>query len=229
MGAVLLSAAVLLLTPPFNIQKIEISGNSTVSSEIIRNASGIYEGQNIFRANLKRAEKNIRAQQFVEDVKVRRSLPSKIKIKVTEGVIAAYINYEDNLVGINLAGKTLSFSDKLTREWDKPVIYGLTVTKSSIGEAAEVEEKKKLEGALRLLESFDEMGVLTKITAINMKTADDVDFRYTNDLKIEFGSFEDYDYKMEWLSKITEILGDEPKGVVNMHNTENIAYRQSPD
>ena len=125
--------------------------------------------------------------------------------------------------------KTLSFSDKLTREWDKPVIYGLTVTKSSIGEAAEVEEKKKLEGALRLLKSFDEMGMLTSITAINMKTADDVDFRYTSDLKIEFGSFENYDYKMEWLSKIAEVMGENPKGVVNMHNVQNIAYRQSVD
>ncbi len=221
------AAAVLLLTPPFNINKIEVTGNEKVSTEVILNASGITTSMNIFRADVKTAAKNIRAQQFVEDVKVSRILPSTIKIKVTEGNVAAYINYEDNLVGISLEGKTLCFIDAASREAGKPVIYSLSVEKSAIGEYVEVSEKRKLESALRLLRSFDEMGILEKITAISMNTMDNIAFRYTDNLKIEFGSTDDYDYKLEWLAEIIESLGDNPQGLVNMQNPENITYRQS--
>lgn len=221
------AAAVLLLTPPFDIDKIEVTGNEKVSTEVILNASGIAAHQNIFRADLKTAEKNIRAQQFVEDVKLSRILPSTVRIKVREGFVAAYIYYEDNFVGISAEGKTLCFIDSASREEGKPVIYSLNVEKSTIGENIEVSEKRKLEAALRLLNSFEEMGILGKITAISMDSTDNIAFRYTDNLKIEFGSMDNYDYKLEWLSEITQSLGDNPQGLVNMQNPENITYRQS--
>ena len=227
--ALLLSAAVLLLTPAFDIKRIEVKGNRTVGEDIIKHESGITTNMNIFRANTKKAEKNIRAHEFVEDVKVKRVLPGTIRIVVTEGEVAAYIDSPNYLVGISIEGKTLCLvSDKALRDMDKLVLYGMTITKSINGEVVEVAEKKKLEEALRMMDSFSEMGMLDKITAINMKASDDVDLRYANKLKIEFGSFDNYEYKMQWLENmIRNVLGEEPEGLVNMHNTENITYRPS--
>ncbi len=226
---IVLSFALLFLTPIFNVKRIEVTGIKSVSQEVILNAAGIPKGTNIFRANVKKAEENIRKQQFVEDVKVKRVLPDKIKIKVTEGSVAAYINYEDNLVGISLGGKTLCLTDKASRQENIAVIYGLSVEKSIVGENAEATEKKKLDNALKLLKSFSDMGILNMITAIDVKSTDNIAFRYTDKLKIAFGSMEDYDYKMDCLPDIIDQLGDNPEGLINMHNPENITYRNTID
>ncbi len=232
LGAALLCFAVLMLAPPFNVKNIEIEGthgNTIVSREVVLNKSGVVYGTNIFRVSTKKVENNLKGQEFVEDVKVKKKLPDTIKITVTEGEIAAYIRYGNDFVGINTAGKSLCRKTDDTRDMSVCVIYGLSEETSVIGEKAEAAEKKKLENALQMINSFDEMGILDKMTALDVSDSENIKFRYTSELKIEFGDMTDYDYKMKCLDEILDELGETPGGLVNLINPEYPTNRASID
>ncbi|MCD8048907.1 MAG: FtsQ-type POTRA domain-containing protein [Clostridia bacterium] len=232
LGAALLSLAVLMLAPPFNVKNIEVEGtegNTIVSREVVVNKSGIVYGTNIFRVSKKKVENNLKGQEFVEDVTVTKKLPDTIVISVTEGKIAAYIRYDNDFVGINTSGKSLCRRTDDTRDMSVCVIYGLSEETSVIGEKAEAAESKKLENALQLINSFDTMGILDKMTALDVSDSENIKFRYTSELKVEFGDMSDYDYKIKCLEEILDELGDTPVGLVNLVNPENPTYRASID
>lgn len=218
---------VMLLTPLFDIDTIEVVGNERISSEVILSAVNFSEGDNLFMANTSKAEKAISAMQFVEDVKVRRVLPGKIKIVVTEGTVAAYINHGENFVGINLSGKTLCFIDKASAEGNITAVYGLSVEECSVGQAVVVTEKRNFATCLEILTAFEKEGLLGDITHLDVKDNSKVAFRYRNELKIEFGPMEHVEYKFAYLVGILDSLGENPVGLVNMQNPENITYRSS--
>ncbi|MGM9552151.1 MAG: cell division protein FtsQ/DivIB [Clostridia bacterium] len=222
-----LAAVVLFLTPLFEVDRIVVKGNSRISSEVLIDASEITEGKNIFMANTSLAEKNIRNVQYVDSVKVKRILPGKIEIRVTEGVVAGYINCEDSFVGISLQGKTLCFIDKASYEGNVPIIYGLSVKEDVLGSEIVVNEKKNYKVAMTLLNEFSENDMLMHITHLDVTNANNIAFRYGENLKVELGDMSDVDYKFSHLVEIINYLGENPSGLINMKNTDNISYRQS--
>lgn len=223
---IVLSAVVLFLTPLFNIEKIEITGNGKVSDEVILTAAEIKTGKNIFMTNLGKAEKSIRKVQYIEDVNVKRKLPGKIRIEIIEGDVAAYLDFEKNYVGINKKGKTLCFIEKENISEAAPVVKGLTVLENTMGEAVLVQERTRYETLLRLLSTFDQLELGESITSIDVTSADYIVFRYKENLKIEFGDLSDYENKFYYLTAILDELGSEPSGVINMHS-ENYVYRNT--
>lgn len=218
---------VLLLTPLFEIDTIEVTGNRKISSEVILSAVSFSEGDNLFTANTKKAEKTISSMQFVEEVKVKRVLPGKIKIVVKEGTVAAYINHGENFVGINLAGKTLCFIDKASAEANITAVYGLSVEECTVGQAVVVTEKRNFSSCLEILSCFENEGLLKDITHLDVKDNSKIAFRYRNELKVQFGAMDHVDYKFAYLVGILDSLGENPVGLVNMQNPENITYRSS--
>lgn len=94
----------LLLTPMFNVKSVAVYGNSTVSTEAVVSGSGIVEGTNIFGVSLRRVRDNLESMSRISSVKVRRVLPSTIKITVTEGAPIVYIYDDGDCVGITADG-----------------------------------------------------------------------------------------------------------------------------
>ena len=67
-------AAIMLLTPGFDIKNINVYGNAVVTEEEIIHSSGILEGENIFSVNLKQVKDAIGSIGYIESVKVKRKL-----------------------------------------------------------------------------------------------------------------------------------------------------------
>lgn len=95
----------LLLTPLFSVKSIIVQGNQTVSQESIIKGSGIVEGTNIFDISLSRVRDNIEGMERISSVKVKRILPSAIKITVVEGAPIVYIYDNGDCVGITADGR----------------------------------------------------------------------------------------------------------------------------
>lgn len=94
----------LLLTPVFNIKNIIVTGNNTTSSEDVIRVSGIVKNVNIFSVSLREAESRVSNMQAVESVKIKRALPSTVRITVTEGVVVAYVENNGEYVGVSSSG-----------------------------------------------------------------------------------------------------------------------------
>ena len=97
----------LLLTPIFNVDTITVTGNKSISSEEIILGSGIVRGSNIFSVSLKKVKNKLSYMNGIDSVKIKRSLPSTIRITVTEGKPIVYIENNGDLVGVTADGKVV--------------------------------------------------------------------------------------------------------------------------
>lgn len=128
----------IMSTSSFDVANFEIEGNSYYSDEEIMVMGDCKTGGNIFwGAGLSEIKERLSKDAYMEDVKVRRSLPSTVVIEITERKQTAAIVYGDNYVVIDQDGIVLrktSVEPKIT------VIRGLTISKLAVGETIETEE-----------------------------------------------------------------------------------------
>ena len=85
--------AIMLLTPGFDIKKINVHGNVVVTEEEIIFSSGIVNGENIFSVSLSQAKDSISSMGYIESVKIKRKLPSTIEITVVIKKIVCLVRY----------------------------------------------------------------------------------------------------------------------------------------
>lgn len=75
----------------FHVKNIEVVGNSHVDSALIRDLSGITEGQHMYSFRAGRAETMIATNPWVDTVEVSRSLSGTVTISITERTAAAAV------------------------------------------------------------------------------------------------------------------------------------------
>lgn len=226
-------AAIMLLTPGFDIKEIEVNGNSVLKdSEIIR-SSGIVKGVNIFGVSLGEAKDNIKSMGYIENVKVRRSLPSTIEITVVEEVGVGYIKAKDGYVIITADGRCIDITDGLSGDEDEkktadlpelPIIKGMKNVKYKVGNIITSEDENQLEALLTCLHEFSKYGYIFDMREIDMSDTTDIKFYYrSKDLCVTVGSPDKVGYKMECFGPILSEIGENPTGYINL---ERLTYRK---
>lgn len=122
-GIVVWLYTALTIHPYLDIKTIEVRGEMRLDDEDVVTLSGIRSGENIIKVDIKETEKNIRANDFIKEVTVKRILPDKVVIEVEEFVPVAFVT-TNGLYVMDTRGeifKKFSPNDEL----DLPVITGL--------------------------------------------------------------------------------------------------------
>ncbi len=236
-------AAIMLLTPGFNIKKINVTGNSVIKEAEIIRSSGITTGVNIFDISLKKARENILSIGYVESAKVKRKLPSTIEISIVEEVGVAYIKAEDGYVIITADGRCIDITDGIIKNDDSgtesvqlpdlPIITGLDKVKYKVGKTITSENTQQLEALFNCLHEFSKQNHIFNIKEINMSDITNIRFYYLNrELSVIVGDTEKLGYKMEAFgTAIDQIITEEtpnPKGTVDLSRVgtlEKVTYR----
>ncbi len=224
-------AALILLTPGFDIKEIRVTGNSVIKEEEIIRMSGITEGVNIFDVSLKKAKENILSISYIESAKVKRNFPSTIEISIQEEVGVAYIKAEDGYVIITADGRCIDVTDGVVKD-DKsdgktikipelPIIRGLEGVKYKEGKTITSENPEQLEDLFICLHEFSKQNHIFNIKSINIADTEDIRFYYlSNDFSVRIGNSEKIGYKMEAFGKaLEEIITDKnpsPKGTMDL-------------
>lgn len=153
----------------FAICDIEITGNSQVSSEIILNLSQINLEDNIFWANTIKAKNKISQNSYVKDVTIKRILPDKLKIEVTEKQKAYLLELDGQVAYIDKAGCVLEISDKKLEGLITLQNYITPQKEIEAGKFLNEEDLERLEDIQLILKSGEKAEINTKITSINIK------------------------------------------------------------
>lgn len=226
-GVITLAAAlaIILLTPAFNIRKITVSGNSVLDKNDIIQSSGIVTGVSIFSVSTREAEKFIEEMGYVDKARVKRQLPSSIKITVEEAVGVAELTAKGGKLIITADGRAveLKTEDKKAENASAlPAIKGLKNVKYKIGKKITA-DADSLSALLTCLKEFSKNSVIFDMTQIDVSDLSAVTFLYNGGkLTVNCGSVEKLDYKMECFAPILEELGDDPEGYVDL---ERLIYR----
>lgn len=233
--------AVILLTPAFNVNNIEISGNNMVSDEEIIMAGGLSKNVNILNVDTDGAEKNIKSLPYIKKAEIKRSFPDTIKIKVTEEVGVAYFTTKDGYVIIASDGKCIDVSSGLSEDKNSsgqvaqlpklPVVKGIKNVKYSKGEIVKSEDSQRLKSLFVCLHEFARQGYIFDMKEIDMSDPEDIRFYYKGkELCVSVGNTQRIGYKMECFRPIYDEVvnmtkkGQLPKGFIDL---EHNSYREN--
>lgn len=182
----------------FNINRINIRGNSNISKEKLLHTSAIITGENIFRISTKDAEKNILELPYTKSVEVKRKLPKGIDIEVVEREERLLIKNISMYYVIDEEGFVLNQFDSNNK--DLPVVLGLKTDKIDIGDNLFVNlDLQEFEDFIIEGEKLD---LLSIIFRINIDNDENVNIMINNGIDVAFGTLDNVKYKVRLLNEI---------------------------
>ncbi|MCD8001460.1 MAG: FtsQ-type POTRA domain-containing protein [Oscillospiraceae bacterium] len=202
----------------FRVYNIEVTGNSYYTSEEIVEASGIEQGDNLFFINRSSVVARIYARlPYVERADIRRSLPNRLVIEVTESGAIAYVTAEDGDWAIDRSCKLLSRVDETERA-ALIRVDGLTPIAPEEGQtiAAGEAERAKVTYLSEILYQISTLGMQDDVTWIDISSVSNPSFDYLGRFTVKLGASEDVDYKFQCLLSASEKLADGDRGTLDL-------------
>lgn len=193
-----------LVSPIFNIEKIEVLNNAQISSDTIISLSQLSLGQNIFKFNKNKTEKNIKTNAYIENVKIERKLPNKIEIQVEERQRDYNVEFLNGYAYINKQGYIL---EKSQEKLDLPTIQGISTEEEQIveGNRLNSEDLEKLETVIQIMSTCKNYDLDTKVTTINIENKDEYSLYMEEEKKtIYLGNKNNLSNKMLYVKTIIE-------------------------
>lgn len=188
----------------FRVDAVEVEGNARYSRDQIVAVTGIEQGDNMFLldkyAIIDALEEEL---TYLDTVVIRRSLPSTIRITVTECAVAAAVR--DEATGewwlVSSGGKLL---ERGYAGADYLAVTGLSFLSPSEGTDLAVGEEQRLHlSALKqLLTSMEQRGLIADARLIDLTAAGTVKLHYADRLEVKMNLSSDFDYQMRALDKV---------------------------
>lgn len=153
-------AVFLLKAPLFDVKEFTVEGNSYYTDDEILVMGNCKTGGNIFiGTDTGDIKARLEKDAYMSSVKVRRVLPDKIKILLTERRQLAAIVYGEKYVVVDGSGTVLRKTGVMP---EITILKGLTISKLSVGEKVEAEEKVLLRQTLQMLDVMDKNNMYFK-------------------------------------------------------------------
>jgi len=195
-----------LFTPFFNIKTVEVVGNNAISTEQILETAAIPQNVNMFKISTGKAKKALLQIPELETVKIRRVLPSKIKIEVTESLPVMYFSYQSGYVVTNDAGRVLSITDSVEGT-NLLNITGLEIKNAEIRKKISVQDTGKFDIIINTIQELNRAGLLHEIRSGHFDSPANVHFYLHDGTKVIFGKVsdsKDLEYTVLFFTKILE-------------------------
>ena len=158
----------LFLSPLFNVMEIQVEDNHRITKDDIIKTSNIHIGDNAFRINASAVKKNIMENPYVEDVQIKRLLPSIIKIVIKERTptYALILAEENSYAFINNQGYILEIGNT---NMGLPIISSYSSNDITPGARLNNEDLLKLGSVLKIMETANANQIGNLISGIDIK------------------------------------------------------------
>ncbi len=202
-AVIALFALILIKAPFFNINHVEISGNSAASEEEIKKAVGFYtDSPNFFLFSQSKAAKNLGTLRYVKSAKINKIFPDSLNIEITERTERCYIEYKNmnTFLLIDEDGMVLEAVSYMAKPL--PVVVGVDFQAFSVGSFLETDSRKNFENVVLISVIFSKYN-MTDLLKIEVSEEDDIHL-FVRGLDVTFGSIDDADEKIRTLKAILE-------------------------
>lgn len=193
-----------LVSPIFNIEKIEVSNNDQINTETIISLSQLNLGQNIFKFNKNKINKNIKTNAYIESVEIKRKLPNKVQIQIEERKQEYNVEFLNGYAYINNQGYILQISEE---KQSLPTIQGISTPDEQIveGNRLNSEDLEKLEVIIQIMNICKNYELDSKVTNIDISTKDEYTLYLEEEKKtIYLGDKSNLSNKMLYVQVIIE-------------------------
>lgn len=175
----------------FAVQRIDVVGNQSVPAQRIRELSGFKVGENIFSVTTADAEQWLLIEPGLREARVRRHLPQRVVITVTERQPAAVMVAGSSLIEIDGTGKVLSRYSQV--EYNSlPLISGVDLSGQGTVPGGLI-DAEGVSAALEVLASLPEDAV--GIGEINVADPQSIRLYTVDGVRIKLGDSSDFQEK----------------------------------
>jgi len=188
----------------FRVDTINVQGNSRYTQEEIVAASGIEQGDNMFLINkFQVIDQMISQLTYLDDVTIRRGLPSTLNVTVTECTVAGAVRNGENGEWwlVSSGGKLL---ERQEESGDYLQVTGLTLSAPSEGTSLAVaeEQQSQRQALVDLLSALEEREMLSQTQAIDLTSSSTVTMQYAGRLTVRMKLSADFDYDVRVLATV---------------------------
>lgn len=213
----------LLNSSIFNIEDIEVVGNSQLNKQEIIEQSEIKLGKSIFTVSDVISKVRIKQNGYIEDVKVIKKMPNIIKIEVKERTPEFQIRTENGIyIYIDEQGYIIDYSQELQ---DLVTITGMEITEENIEKKKRLEDDDlniKLENILHIKEEATDIGIYDKISEIQTRNEYILILSSLN-LTINLGNGTNIKDRMDYVKSIMEKENGN-SGTINVNGNLNEGF-----
>lgn len=214
----------LSLTVFFKTEQITVSGNTIYQTNAILETAAIKTGTNMFLVFDSAVEKQLMAKHpFIESVKLKRTLPDKIEIIITEAT--EYYCYE-------YAGQffTASKDNRVLAKYSSAPaglvdVSAKSLTNLSVGKNVEFTNEEEKNYLTKLLNTLSEYKL--EVTSVDVTDMSAIKVTISDRIVADFGGQTELEGKTAHLATLIENLDENVRGSVDLSvwtPTNNKAY-----
>ena len=209
----------------FNIINIEVIGDSRYAKDKIESASGILEGQNMFRLDKFEIEQSMVKQlPYLKTVEYfKRKLPDTLEIHVEDTTAVAAVKTAAGYVLIDADSKMLELAAQLPETTVE--VIGAELGKFEPGETAEFGNENAAELIRLLVTELKSAGILDGATSINVTKRHDLSFVYNDVIQCELGTMSDLSVKIKMIAQVLEENPLDTKAEIDATDANRVYYR----
>ena len=225
-AVLIIIAAIVFLTPIFNVRRITVSGNTMVNAEQVSELIGNVKGTNLFLASKSGMEKQLKTIKYINEVEISKSLiPPTIDISVTEHIPAGYVQTGGQYL---ILDKNLYIIDEaLDFDLDTiPCVIGMKVKKSEIGSAL-IPESEETGRAVRIfLDVMLKSEESANVVSADFSNLNNITFNYDNRITAMCGSQIDLERRLRLFCEAVnnENIGPSARGTIEFNEKGEAIY-----
>ena len=217
-----------MFSPLFNVKTIQVEGNELISENEIISLSQIQTGENTFKLSKNKIKNRIKENAYIDEVIIKRKLPSNIIITIEERKPAYQLEYATGYVYLDKQGYMLEIN---STKLDLPILQGAETEPANfvVGNRLCVEDLEKLSGLIKVMELAKVNEIESLITRIDVENKQNIKLIFETKEKTAYlGDSTNLIDKIPIVKKILE----ENEGIageifVNMDlNKENPIFRE---
>ena len=217
-------AVISSVTRFFNLINIEVIGDSRYAKDKIESASGILEGQNMFRLDKFEIEQSMVKQlPYLKTVSIKRKLPDTLEIHVEDTTAVAAVKTAAGYVLIDADSKMLELAAQLPETTVE--VIGAELGKFEPGETAEFGNENAAELIRLLVTELKSAGILDGATSINVTKRHDLSFVYNDVIQCELGTMSDLSVKIKMIAQVLEENPLDTKAEIDATDANRVYYR----
>lgn len=203
----------LSLTVFFKTEQLKVSGNTIYESNEILETAGIKTGTNMFLVFDSAVEKRLMAKHpFIESVKLKRTLPDKIEIKITESTEYYCYKYAGQFFTASKDNKVLAkYSSAPAGLVD---VSANSLTNLSIGKKVEFTNEEEKNYLTKLLNTLSEYNL--SVTSVDVTDMLAIKVTISDRIDVNFGGQTELEGKTAHLVTLIKNLDENIRGSVNL-------------
>lgn len=210
----------------FRINDVTISGSQKYSEQELYTALKLSKTSNFFFTKTSTLEERLRkAYPLLDEISIKKQLPDKLIITVTDGKGEYYIKMGGEYYSVTQSLKIIEITE------EKPDIsvelLSCDISKAVLGEKIEFRTETHYNYLCGLLTDIKEHDIKDHITRIDMSEKFDVSLKYDDRFIINIGAAEQTKTKLTLSQNIISTLSAEEKGIIDATSTEKCSYRKT--